>query len=340
MPALDNLTPLAAADFPSLTRDGAECLVVVAAGSFVLPAPGRPAAGPLRLCDEQPAPRAADEYWGEPGASSLRYESEAAYTRPLTDVLLHGHAWTAGGRRAATASVAIRVGRLEKRALVFGARVWRRGVAGLSASIPEPFRSMPLRYEQSFGGAAAGAYDARNPVGMGLHASEREAQDRPLPFIEDPAAPIERWSDRPPPCGFGPVARSWQPRLALGGTYDAAWIERRAPLWPADFDERFFQAAPRGLSASPHLRGGEPVVLDGVSPDGPLAFSLPVCRVVAKCAFARRVVRRLMTLDSVYLEPDERRVSLVYRATFVAHRELAGHEATTVRLLEPWENAP
>jgi hypothetical protein len=82
------------------------------------------------------------------------------------------------------------------------------------------------------------------------------------------------------------------------------------------------------------------VLLDGVSPDGPIAFSLPVCRVVAKCALGRRVERRLMTLDAVYLEPDERRVSLVYRATFAAHGELAGHEVTTVRLLEPWENAP
>jgi hypothetical protein len=199
---------------------------------------------------------------------------------------------------------------------------------------------VPLRYERSFGGTAGAQYEARNPVGLGFYESERKALDNPLPYIEEPQSLVRHWSERPEPCGFGPVARNWQPRLGLAGTYDAAWVERRAPLWPADFDERFFQVAPPGLRATPHLRGGEPVMLEGVSPDGPIAFSLPSYRLLARCTFARRVERRLMTLDTVYLEPDERRLVLIWRATFAAHRELATHERTSVRLLEPWEDAP
>ncbi|PTL82295.1 DUF2169 domain-containing protein [Vitiosangium sp. GDMCC 1.1324] len=340
MPTLENLTPFAATDFLSLTKEGVECLVLVVAGSFVMPAPGRTSTAPLSLCDEQLAPRAEDVYWGEPEKSSLRYETQATYTRPATDVLLHGRAWAPRGRKVTRMQVAVRVGSLEKRAVVSGTRVWYRSLVGLSASDPLPFESLPLRYEHSFGGTSASQYEARNPVGVGFYESAKEALDKPLPYIEEPQAPVRSWSDRPAPCGFGPVARHWQPRLGLGGTYDAEWMERRAPLWPMDFDERFLQAAPQGMQASPHLRGGEPVVLEGVSPEGPIAFSLPAPRLLARCTFARRRERRRMTLDTVYLEPEERRLVLVWRAAFPAHRELATHEVSSVRLLEPWEDAP
>ncbi|HEX5748213.1 MAG TPA: DUF2169 domain-containing protein [Archangium sp.] len=340
MPVLDNLTSFAAADFLSLTKQGEECLVIVVAGSFVMPPPGRSPGAPLALCDEQLAPPRTDTYWGEPEKSSLRYEAPSAYTRPATDVLLHGRAWAPRGRKVTRAQVTARVGALEKRALVSGTRVWYRSLVGLSASDPLPFESVPLQYEYSFGGTCASRYEAHNPVGRGLYESAQEALDKPLPSLEEPQAPIRGWTDRPPPCGFGPVARHWQPRLGWAGTYDAAWVEKRAPLWPLDFDERFFQTASRGLQASPHLRGGEPVVLEGVSPEGPIAFALPVFRLLARCTFARRREKRRMTLDTVLLEPEERRLVLTWRATFPTHRELATHEVTSVRLLEPWEDAP
>ena len=340
MPALDNLTPFAAADFLSITRLGEECLVIVVAGRFVLPWPGRPTTEPLRPCDEQSPPTGSDTYTGEPATSSLKYEGCSAYTRPRTDVLLSGRAWAPRGRRATTTTVMVRVGPLAKRAQVCGARVWRQGVGGLVPSSPEPFESVPLQYELGFGGTEGSAFEPRNPVGIGLYESSRTALERPLPFVEDPAALVGAWSDRPPPCGFGPVARSWQPRLALAGTYDAAWLERRAPLWPDDFDERFFQCAPAGMQASPHLRGGEPAVLEGVSPDGAFSFPLPAQRLVARCTFSGRSERKPMTLDAVHFEPDDRRVQLLWRATFSAHRELARHARSTVRLLEPWESVP
>jgi hypothetical protein len=340
MPVIDNLTPFAATDFLSLTKEGEECLVIVVAGSFVMPLPGRASRAPLALCDEQLAPPRTDAYWGEPEKSSLRYEAPSAYTRPATDVLLQGRAWAPRGRKVTRAQVTARVGALEKRALVSGTRVWYRSLVGLSASDPLPFESVPLQYEYSFGGTSASRYEARNPVGLGFYESAKEALDQPLPSIEEPQAPIRGWADRPAPCGFGPVARHWQPRRGWAGTYDTAWVEERAPLWPPDFDERFFQTAPWGLQASPHLRGGEPVVLEGVSPEGPIAFALPVFKLLARCTFARRREKRRMTLDTVLLEPEERRLVLTWRATFPAHRELATHEVTSVRLLESWEDAP
>lgn len=343
MPRLVNHTPFATTHFLSLDRHGEQKLVVVAAGSFVLARPGRTATAPLRVADEQPLPATTDIYWGVPGASSLRYESQAAYVRPKTDVVVLGRAWAPRGRPAATTTVAVRVGSAVQRAIVFGARVWRQRPTLFGASHPEPFESIALSYEHAFGGAAGrgrALYEPRNPLGVGLYASDRDAVDRPLPHVEDPTALIRSVSDRPPPCGFGPVPRTFQPRLAFAGTYDATWVERRAPLWPEDFDERFFQAAPPPLQIWPRLRGGEPIVLEGMSPDGTIACSVPAQRLLARCEWGRRHERSAMNLDTVSIEPDVQRIVLVWRATFAVRRDLAAHVETTVRALEPWETAP
>jgi hypothetical protein len=205
---------------------------------------------------------------------------------------------------------------------------------------------MPLRYERSFGGAlavadveASGAA-LRNPIGRGLYASPREAAEQPLPNIEDPEHRIERVSDRVHPAGLGPIARSWQPRLEWAGTYDAAWTEHRAPLWPEDFDERFFLAAAPGLVAAPWLEGGEPVVLSGLSPDGRWGFPLPRYRLTVKTLFRHRMDRRRLVLDALHLEPDERALTLYWRAGIPAHRQMAAHELCVVRELEEWEEFP
>ncbi|AKQ70360.1 hypothetical protein A176_007272 [Myxococcus hansupus] len=80
------------------------------------------------------------------------------------------------------------------------------------------------------------------------------------------------------------------------------------------------------------------MVLSGFSPDGTLSFHLPRPRLVASAKFRNRVDRRRMRLDAVLLEPDERLLRMYWRAAFPAERELAHHEQTFVRELEPWED--
>lgn len=117
-------------------------------------------------------------------------------------------------------------------------------------------------------------------------------------------------------------------------------MKENAPLWPKDLDERFFCAASPGLTSPEPLTGGEPVVLEGVSPDGAFRFTLPKVRLVAKALFSKREVRRPMTLDAVTIEPDEDTLTLTWRAAITAHRALFDHEVTLIRELEPWEEAP
>ncbi|HYO67570.1 MAG TPA: DUF2169 domain-containing protein [Archangium sp.] len=148
---------------------------------------------------------------------------------------------------------------------------------------------------------------------------------------------MEGPTERTAPVGLGPIARGWQPRLGFAGTYDEAWTKQRAPLWPLDFDERFFQAAAPGLHIKEGLEGGEKVVLSGLSPEGNQTFTLPRHQLMVKSVFQRRVDRRRMKLDAVHLESEERALTLFWRAAVPAHQELAEHEYCVVRETEPWE---
>jgi hypothetical protein len=239
--------------------------------------------------------------------------------------------------------VSIRVGRCAIDLRVSGDRTWRRAVTvGITPTSAEPFVTMPLIWERAFGGVAAGSteqepmFEPRNPSGCGFETDPNAAVGKPVPNIEDPRQPIRRVSDRPEPVGVGPVARHWQPRANYAGTYDEAWKRERAPLWPVNFDERFFCGAVPQLQASPHLTGGEAVHLHGLHPDGPIGFALPGVRMVARSRFVDRLVRTTPTLDGVLIETDTGRLTMYYRAT-IAAPSFVKHRETLLRLVEPWE---
>ncbi len=175
-----------------------------------------------------------------------------------------------------------------------------------------------------------------NPVGRGLFAGERDAINQPLPNFEEPTALITTVSDRPRPVGFGAVARHWQPRRQYGGTYDDAWLEMRAPLWPRDIDPRFFSAAAPGLSGLGPL-GGAVVHLTGLHPDGGFSFRLPSLDLLAKFDLRSRRVALRLALDGVHLETDEGRVVLYYRTAFEVEPDPMQLQRITLRQRHPWE---
>jgi hypothetical protein len=338
MPALLNRTPYGAVDLPSLDREGRELLVICVSGTFCLPSPVGHHAGALTLHDEQPPPSLEDVYRGQPDRSSLRREGQTAYFRPGTDIYVDGQAWTPRGKSGTEVIAGLRVGSLKKTVRVVGDRRWKRGILGLSPSATESFTSIPLEYERSFGGPLASPnVRVQNPVGCGGFVHARDAVDQPLPNIEDALRPVSTPHDDIPPVGLGPIARSWMPRRSFVGTYDARWLESRAPLWPEDFDTRFFLAASEGLSAVPHLTGGEEVLLAGMSPDGSFAFQLPRVGLMACAAFRDGVRRQRMVLDAVLFLPEEARAQLTWRAAFPLPRGLGDHEYTTIREAREWE---
>ncbi|WAS91093.1 DUF2169 family type VI secretion system accessory protein [Nannocystis punicea] len=342
MSVLENLTDFAAICIPSMSRQDELLTLLVVSGVFTLPSP-EATAPELQLASEQHEARLADEYDGEAAAMVLLHEGQSTCSRPGTDITMHGRAHAPVGERVTRSVVELRVGPCHRRALVFGDRVWSRTAAGVRPSSPAAFESLPLDYRRCFGGsperpspsvAMAAEY---NPAGCGLHDSDRDAVDRPLPNFEDPAALLMRPADRPRPAGFGPIARHWRPRRNYAGTYDQDWVEKRAPLWPKDVDERFFSAAPPGLLATPHLVGGEPIRIVGMSPHGDYVCFLPRVQLRARFALADRSIYRCMVLDAVHFDMDTETVRITWRASIVA--DPLAVRAVVVRELDPGDVA-
>jgi hypothetical protein len=343
---LENLTPYAATAVPTLTVAGDDLLLTVVAGRFLLPPAGKPSHQPPRRSEAQPDVPLEDVYWGQPDASSLRIEGQSAPVRLGTDVWIVGQAWTQKGRAAQRVDTALVIpGRINKGVAVFGDRVWTQGIGGITATAARPFVSMPLVYERAFGGAEKGdasvrAFETRNPVGRGFQIRESDAIGEALPNLEDPRDLIRSWRDRPRPMCYGPIARSWQPRVRFGGTYDQKWLEELAPMWPPDLDPLFFQSAPQDQQVHPRLVGGEPVGLTGFAPDGDIQFVLPTCRLQLKSVFEARVTWQLLHLDAVIIEPDAGAFTVIWRASTPLPDGPLDHDHAVLRELFAWENSP
>lgn len=289
---------------------GRELWVVVVKGTFRIRSDGR-----AELDEPQPPVTVAPRYHGVPGRSSLRADTDLVLGKPGTDVLVLGRAHAPKGKPAPRVEVGIRCGTIAKTLVVHGDRTYRRGAVNIVPSAAAPFTEMPILYERAFGGVDPldeGAREPRNPAGVGFAARPERLVGLPVPNIEYPGEPVTSAEDRPAPAGLGPIARDWAPRLARAGTYDEAWHEERAPLWPEDLDERFFCAAPEDQQIPGYLREGSRVELVHLTPDGLFSFELPRTRPAFRTAFGRDAVEHRGRLHTVEIEPDARRVSMVW----------------------------
>jgi hypothetical protein len=316
-PRIDNGTPFVFEALYLADEEFRPLVVPVLKATFTIGRDGR-----CTLADQQIPLNLGGELWGEaPEKSSYKYEPEVAFAKPATDVVLVGHAY-ADHADTKELHVALRVGSITKDVLVFGDRLWFKTLGSVSMTKPVRFEKIPLIYERAFGGwdrdhadPRKHACEPRNPVGTGFRGAGGFVEGIRLPNIEDPRAPIKGLGDRPAPAGFGFVSPHWQPRAALAGTFDDAWKKDRSPLLPKNFDRKHLNAASAGLIAPGYLRGDEKVASMGVSPEGPLSFSLPgIAAPAVQVTLANGPAKSVaMALDTVIIEPDDRRVVLLWR---------------------------
>jgi hypothetical protein len=329
---LENRTPYAAQRSWVRAKDGEEIWLVAVKCSFDIRPDGTTAPSA-----EQPPVVMVPEYVGEPGRSSLRHDMDLVRTKTTTDVLLLGQAQAPRGKPVTELDVGFRVGPVVKRLRVTGDRVWQGG----AASAPLPFVTMPLVHERAYGGvdpasrhAACPQWDERNPVGTGFALSASGIEGLRLPNVEYPDQLVKTWSDRPDPAAPGPVCAHWQPRLGLAGRYDDAWQQDRFPLLPANFDDRHYQVAPADQQAPRFLAGGEPVALVHLTPGGELQFELPRVVLGLETFFSdgERRHHDRPRLNTVILEPELMRVSLVWHSALPCHPKV--HKLLRTRVIE------
>lgn len=306
-------------------RDGRETLVVVVKATYALPANG----ADVVLHDQQVPLVSADEFSGEPGLSAPLRESDYAHGKPGCDVLLLGSAHAPEGRPVTRCPVGLKVGSLQKQFMVVGPRVWQKGLIGVSSSSPEPFTQLPISYDVAFGGtdrteeAEGKTYTyLTNPVGRGYWQKLQNIDQQPLPYTEALNQSVDSPKGEYVPQAFSPLGRSWQPRLRYAGTYDQHWMENTAPLWPEDFDERYFQAAPPDqVIAWP--KGGEEIVLQNLTPDGLRAFRLPQHTMpITFIPHRGRDVNKVANIDTIVIEPDAERFSVTWRCALALGRSV------------------
>lgn len=324
-------------------RDGREQLIVIAKATYTLPTTGE---GPT-LADVQLPLVEADEFSGEPGESAPTHETDYAHGKLACDVLLLGSAYAPPGHRTTRLAVGLKLGAVEKQFVVVGSRKWQKRLVGVSASAPRSFERLPISYDVAFGGtdhtrASDGQTDTfePNPVGVGYGRHRSWIDGRPLPTTEQPGQPIENPGHRYVPMAYSPCGRNWLPRRLYAGTYDKSWIESTAPLWPDDFDERYFQAAPADQQM-PYPKGGEPVILRNLTPDGARVFQLPRLHMPVVFLPHKGADANVdANCDTLVLLPDRGLFTVTWRAvlplarsvfdvkeTIVGHMSVAWHRA-------------
>ena len=325
---LKNNTPFVAeiALFPD--QYGIDTLYLMVKGTFII--------GDTWLLAEQPIPlHQGDEYWGEPGKSSLKSANEYHIGKPATDILMYGLACAPELRPVLKMDVGLEVGSIRKVVRVFGDRYWY----GQEISKPAPFVNMPLVYERSFGGQdfyndQVRATELRNPVGRGFPGKKTaaEMEGMPLPNIESPADPIRHWQDIPAPIGFGPIAPNWHPRSEQGGTYDDHWQTNRVPYLPEDFNPSFLNSAPRDQIYPGYLQGGELVRMIGVHPEGDFHFKLPYVALANKAIIRGASTSAPFQLETLALYPNQKQIAMTWRAAIPCPRGFASVQQVTVSL--------
>jgi hypothetical protein len=314
---VENRTPFAAAGNWTRNRDGAEVWLVAVRCTFDIKPDGTTV--PAK---KQEPPVLAPQYRGEPGQSSLIYDSDFYLTKPTTDVLLHGFACATGGKPAASVDVTMRVGDIRKTLRVTGDR---------KGGQTQNFVELPIIYERAYGGREPEPpknpekpqFEERNPVGTGFATIEGK-----LP----PNIVYAGVSLTSKPAGFGPIPTNWKPRIRYAGTYDAAWQKDRMPLFPHDLDDRFFLCSPEDQQPEEYLRGGEPVELLNLTPSGRLSFSVPKVAFGFETHFrgSERVEHR-GKLHTVIFEPGVSQVILVWRTELACHPKVLKLQKTVVR---------
>ncbi|HEX7045946.1 MAG TPA: DUF2169 domain-containing protein [Gammaproteobacteria bacterium] len=237
---------------------------------------------------------------------------DACMPKPRGEVLVAGSYHAPGGNKVAADRVLIEAGSVKKELAVFGNRYWSMGIA----SSPEPMRSMPLTWENAFGGEG---FD-RNPLGKGMKEVDVFGEmRRPLPNVEYPKKLIEGFGQRPEPAGLLPLDMMWPQRLPKAGTYDERWVREIAPGLAEDIDWEFFNVAQTDQWLDGFFAGGEKYRVTNMHPEHPeLAGTLPKYRV--RCFIERKKRENdfheiALRAETLWLLPGENVGILIYRGT-------------------------
>ncbi len=229
------------------------------------------------------------------------------------ELVVNGHAFAPRGKECEACTVSVKLGAIDKSLYVVGNRYWQ----GKHHTKPVPFLSVPVSYENAFGGDGF----AENPIGKGYAPVDTSAGPaHPLPNIEDKHHPVASPKDRPHPAGLSAIDITWPQRASKLGTYDEKWFKTRYPGFAEDMDWTYFNTVPPDQRIEGFFEGTETFTIENMHPEKPLIeAALP--GVTTRAFFTQQTAdgeefREIeMHLDTVHLFPTVERGVLIYRGT-------------------------
>jgi uncharacterized protein YjbI with pentapeptide repeats len=248
------------------------------------------------------------EVWPEASAHLADGEVlDLGYPKASAEFLVYGSCYAAKPVQEMVPRVVV-AGK-GKSLLVVGDRQWTRG----RRSAAKPFKSMPICWENAFGGPD---YE-KNPLGKGYDPEGVDPAELPniLPFGSNPKA-----VDHAEPAGFSGVPSHWPQRRQYMGVFDAAWLRTRWPYLPQGVKNEFYFAGQADQRLPGYLTGNESVIVENMHPEKPWQeFMLPGVRARAFVNMENDPATSLsevpLRLDTLFLFPEEELGLLLFRGS-------------------------
>ncbi|MFT4927214.1 MAG: hypothetical protein ACI8WB_003320 [Phenylobacterium sp.] len=193
---------------------------------------------------------------------------DIGYAKSHGEVLVAGKAFAPDHQPVARMTVSLSLGKVKKRLKVIGDRHWN-GSFFSPASQAKPFLSLPLTYQQAYGGA-----DYKlNLLGKGVIKAKYLNPDSgyyDLPNIYHQRESTIADSNKRSVAGFGPLD-IWSPqRSGFQGTYNKKWLANVHPGFPDDTNHQLFSAAPVDQQIKGFFKPGDRYQLKGMNADLPV----------------------------------------------------------------------
>jgi len=320
---LRNLTPFMPISFESRDENCNDFGVVVAKGTFDLVDSRR-----LVISSDQEQFVLSDQYYGNATKTCIRTSSDLSPFKPATDVIVTANACSEGGVPREHWNVSVSIGKKQKAFTVTGPRVWKKKLGLMVATRIEPVSSVPIRYENAFGGSYQKGDDnvvsfEPNPVGTGFVPAQYAGGEVPVPQFLPLNKTELAYGEQTEVTGLGPIAPHWAPRNQSVGTCDLAWRKSRFPDLPQDFDFSFYNSASSGLALKGYADGTEKVQLLNLSEEGALVFGLPGIDLASLLRYqSGEMVPGPMPLDTIHIDCLKRKVYLTWRGVYPVHMPL------------------
>lgn len=275
-------------------------------------------------------------YRGKEGSRSLIYDSDLMGLKPRIDIILNASAYQPNNIAGTELEVGFFIDHWGKTLRIVGNRLWDRFLGTMVKTYAQPFTQKPIVYELAYGGIDEKAKPERqnhyhNPVGTGYAVKKSRLTGKYLPNIEYTDWPTKSGFKRNRCAGFGAIPNHWKPRIDYAGSYDKDWQESRSPYFPSDFNPLFFQSAPTDQQYD-MLLGGEKVTLIHLMPEkSDYHFYIPRLRFELSTRFNSSLKRHKAEIKTLIIEPDDRRLILVWQSQLDCHGKDYQPKETTIQ---------